>query len=114
MKSCARNWGKMKDNNILVIGAPAHTDRINIAKINVVASFVFSTPVAIYRPNIDDIDTIINQKDNAMSMYDFDRIHLESKKDQIDRRERIRYQNTYARVKSKQIQQLKNQRQKGK
>ena len=49
-----------------------------------------------------------------MRMYDFDRIYLESKKDRIDRRERIRYQNTYARVKSKQIQQLKNQRQKGK
>ena len=100
----------MKDD-ILVI---THMHRINLVKINAVASAICTNTVAIYRPNIDDIDTIINQKDNAMRMYDFDRIYLESKKDRIDRRERIRYQNTYARVKSKQIQQLKNQRQKGK
>lgn len=101
-------------NDILVIGAPAHTDRINLAKINAVASVICPAPVVIYRPNIDDIDNIINQNDNAMRMYDFDRIHLESKKDKIDRRERIRFQNNNARIQSKIAQRTyQNKKQKG-
>lgn len=114
MKSCVRNWGKMKDD-ILIIGAPAHMDRINLVKINAVASVICADTVIIRRPNIDDIDNIINQKDNAMRMYDFDRIHLESKKQITDRRERIRFQNINARIQSKIAQRTyQNKKQKGK
>ena len=49
-----------------------------------------------------------------MAYNRFARVKLESKRARIEPLARIRYQNTYARVKSKQIQQLKNQRQKGK
>ncbi len=49
-----------------------------------------------------------------MRIYDFDRIHLESKKDKIDRRERIRFQNNNARMQSKIAQRAyQNKKQKG-
>lgn len=113
MKSCARNWDKMKDD-ILVIGAPAHMDRINLVKINAVASVICPAPVVIHRPDIDPIDEIISQKDKAIRLYDFDRIHLESQKQNTDRRERVRFQNINARVQSKIAQRTyQNKKQKG-
>ena len=71
--------------------------------------------VPICPPPIDELKGIINKKDNAMRMYDFDKIHLEAKKDQIDRRERVRFQNINARIQSKIAQRTyQNKKQKGK
>lgn len=103
----------MKDD-IIVIGAPTHMDRINLVKINAVASVFCPAPVVIHRPDIDAIDEIISQKDRAIRLYDFDRIHLESQKQNTDRRERIRFQNINARVQSKIAQRTyQNKKQKG-
>ena len=73
------------------------------------------TPVAICPPPIEEIEKMLDKKDNTMRIDDFDRIHLESKKDQIDRRERIRYQNINARIQSKIAQRIyQNKKQRGK
>ena len=71
-------------------------------------------PVAICPPPIEEIEKMLAQKDNAMRIYGFDKIHLESKKDQIDHRERIRFQNNNARIQSKIAQRTyQNKKQKG-
>jgi len=102
-------------NDILVIGAPAHMDRINLVKINAVASVICPAPVVIHRPDIDNVDEIISQKDKAIRLYDFDKIRLESQKQITDRRERIRFQNTNARMQSKIAQRAyQNKKQRGK
>ena len=80
----------------------------------VVSMLPVTTPVAICPPPIEEIEKMLDKKDNAMRIYDFDKIHLESKKDKIDRHERIRFQNINARVQSKIAQRTyQNKKQKG-
>ncbi len=63
---------------------------------------------------LEKIEKMLVQKDNTMRIHDFDKIHLESKKDQIDRRERVRFQNINARIQSKIAQRTyQNKKQKG-
>ncbi len=75
---------------------------------------VSMAPVPMCPPPIEEIEKMLDQKDNTMRIYDFDKIHLESKKDQIDRRERVRFQNINARIQSKIAQRTyQNKKQKG-
>ena len=74
---------------------------------------VSTEPVAIRCPQTEVMDGIINKGDTLMRIYDFDRAHLESKKHENDRRERLRFQNIYTRVQTKQIKQLNIKKQKG-
>ena len=103
--------------DIIIISAgtkPIHMP-IKTKHMIVVSMIPVTTPVAICPPPIEEIEKMLDKKDNAMRMYDFDRIHLESKKQNTDRRERVHYQNINARVQSKIAQRIyQNKKQKGK
>ena len=76
---------------------------------------IISPEPIVFHPQPTDIitDDIINKTGTPMRIYDFDRIHLESKQHETDRRGRIHFQNIAARVQSKQIKQLNIKKQKG-
>ena len=103
-----------KDIIIVSVGnEPIHMP-IKTKHMVVVSMLPVTAPVAICPPPIEEIEKTLDKKDNAMRIYGFDKIHLESKKDQIDRRERIRFQNNNARIQSKIAQRTyQNKKQKG-
>ena len=114
MKSYARNWGNMPKDT-LVISANVSTVHIPVKMRGLV--IVVMPPIPICPPpiNEDELKSLINQKDNAVHLYNFDKIRLESKQGEINRRERVRFQNINARVQSKIAQRAyQNKKAKGK
>lgn len=100
-------------NDIIVVSSPQNNNR-RIPVILKHLCIIMPDPVIFCPPPVETIAELINKKDSAMHLYDFDRIHLESKQQETDRRNRVRFQNIYANIHSKQMKQINIKKQKGK